>query len=113
MGSAGSSTDKTTTDANSSATPIHDTPICDFIMRPKVETPVEHGYEPDFWVEYPSGLVDLSRKDHLPSGSSATTAPPALKSSQMEIEVNGGRTIRVEKETTAIVIVDMQKCVHT
>ncbi|KJA29455.1 hypothetical protein HYPSUDRAFT_521472 [Hypholoma sublateritium FD-334 SS-4] len=96
---------------NTAATPIHDTPISDLIMRPKVPSPVEYGNDTDFWVEYPSGLVDLSRADHLPAdvAAAAKASPPPLKSTQAEIEVNGERLIRVDKEKTAIVIIDMQK----
>ena len=99
--------------SNTAAAPIHDTPISDLIMRPKVPSPVEYGNDTDFWVEYPSGLVDLSRADHLPSdvAAAAKASPPPLKSTQAEIEVNGERVIRVDKEKTAIVIIDMQKCV--
>lgn len=99
--------------SDTAAIPIHDTPISDLIMRPKVPSPVEYGNDTDFWVEYPSGLVDLSRDDHLPAdvAAAAKASPPPLKSTQAEIEVNGERVIRVDKEKTAIVIIDMQKCV--
>ena len=94
--------------------PIHNTPISDLIMRPKVTSPVEYGNDTDFWVEYPSGLVDLSRTSHLPSDAEAASnaVPPSLRPTQAEIVVNGDRVIRVEKERTAIVIIDMQKYVR-
>ncbi|KAF5313048.1 hypothetical protein D9619_003558 [Psilocybe cf. subviscida] len=106
MGSSGSSSNKPNADTTS--LPIHDTPISDLMVRPRVESPVEYGNAPDFWVEYPSGLLDLSRKDHLSPDASAKTAPPPLKSSQLDIEVDGERVVRVDKAATAIVIIDMQ-----
>lgn len=109
MGTTGSSPDKH--DVNTTSLPIHDTPISDLMVRPKVESPVEYGNAPDFWVEYPSGLLDLSRTDHVSAGASTTTAPPPLKPSQLDIEVNGERVVRVDKAATAIIIIDMQKCV--
>lgn len=83
-------------------------------MRPKVNSPVEYGNDTDFWVEYPTGLVDLSRADHLPSDATAASkaVPPPLKSTQADITANGDRIIRVDKGKTAIVIIDMQKCVQ-
>ncbi|KAF9475977.1 Isochorismatase hydrolase [Pholiota conissans] len=106
MGSARSIPDSTTI----STAPIHDTPISDLIMRPKVPEPVEYGNDTDFWVEYPSGLVDLSRTDRLPSDAAAAAKaqPPPLKATQADIAVNGDRVVRVDKEKTAIVIIDMQ-----
>lgn len=89
--------------------PLHDTPIIDMVTRPNVPTPVEYGNDTSFWVEYPTGLVDLSRTDRLPSSAVDHPSPPPLKSNQAEIEVDGGRVIRINKETTAIVIIDMQK----
>jgi len=89
--------------------PLHDTPIIDMVSRPNVPTPVEYGNDTSFWVEYPTGLVDLSRTDRLPSSAVNTeSSPPPLKSNQAEIEVDGGRIVRINKETTAIVIIDMQ-----
>ena len=92
--------------------PLHDTPIIDMVSRPNVPTPIEYGNNTSFWVEYPTGLVDLSRTEHLPSSAvddEESSLPPPLKSNQAEIEVDGGRVVRINKETTAIVIVDMQK----
>jgi hypothetical protein len=89
--------------------PLHDTPIIGMVSRPNVPAPVEYGNDTSFWVEYPTGLVDLSRTqtDRLPS--SPVSSPPPLKLNQTEIEVDGGRIVRINKETTAIVIIDMQK----
>jgi hypothetical protein len=80
------------------------------VSRPNVPAPVEYGNDSSFWVEYPNGLVDLSRTDRLLSSAVDTEcSPPPLKSNQAEIEVDGGRIIRINKEKTAIVIIDMQK----
>ena len=89
--------------------PLHDTPIIDMVSRPNVPAPVEYGNDTSFWVEYPTGLVDLSRTDRLPAVDTESSSPPPLKSNQAEIEVDGGRIVRINKETTAIVIIDMQK----
>jgi len=90
--------------------PPYDTPIIDMVSRPNVPAPVEYGNDTTFWVEYPTGLVDLSRTDRLPSSPvDNPSSPPLLKSNQAEIEVDGGRIVRINKETTAIVIIDMQK----
>ena len=79
--------------------------------RPKVPTPVEYGNDTNFWVEYPSGLIDISRKTHLQSvaDTGAPEGPPPLQPTQVDIEVDRGRTVRIDKEASAIVIIDMQK----
>lgn len=84
--------------------------------RPKVQTATVFGNPSSFWVEYPSGLVDLTRSpSNRPDGSSNIStpkdlAPPALDStSQWELEVEQDRVLRLNKSTTAIVIIDMQK----
>ncbi|KAH9486961.1 Ureidoacrylate amidohydrolase RutB [Psilocybe cubensis] len=91
--------------------PVHDTPISGLVDRPKVPTAVEYGNETDFWVEYPNGLIDISREAHLsrvyppPYGA---TIPPALKSTQIDIAVDGNRIVRINKARTALVVIDMQ-----
>ena len=91
--------------------PIHDTPISGMIARPRVAFPAEFGDATDFWVEYPSGLVDVSRTAHLPAEAEndAEFQPPPLKPGQLEIPVDGDRVVRVDNEKTALVIIDMQK----
>lgn len=88
--------------------PIHDTPILGMVSRPPVATAIEYGNAASFWVEYPSGLVDLSRTNHLDT-SNKDAQPPALTQDQLEIAVEGGRTIRINKSASAVVIIDMQK----
>ncbi|KAJ3719995.1 Isochorismatase hydrolase [Lentinula raphanica] len=101
--------------------------------RPLVSQPIEFG-DPtsnNFWVEYPNGLVDVSRSTHLndlkssaekqlgidPSkdtgaqdilqaGSDSIT--PTLLPGQLDVSVTGGRTVRLDTEKTAVVIIDMQ-----
>jgi hypothetical protein len=86
--------------------PIHDTPILGMATRPRLSKAIEYGNPGNFWVEYPSGLMDLTRSHHL----TADAAEPSLVSSaQLDIPVNGERTIRVDKSKTAVVIIDMQK----
>ncbi|KAF9496172.1 Isochorismatase hydrolase [Pleurotus eryngii] len=106
--------------------PIHDTPILGMTTRPPVTAPVEYGNSASFWVEYPSGLIDVSLSHHLsPSdhcqsnggtvthnGSEKTDGahaePPALGENQVDIPVDGGRTVRIDTSATAIVVIDMQ-----
>ncbi|THH34004.1 hypothetical protein EUX98_g132 [Antrodiella citrinella] len=96
--------------------PNYDYPIQDMIRRPKVDAVVEYGNAASFWVEYPSGLVDLTRSAHVALkvdkdvvGETGNVASPPLKSdTQFELEVDGGRTLRLNKAQTAIVVVDMQ-----
>lgn len=79
-----------------------------------VPAPIEFGNDlSGFWVEYPSGLVDLSRSQHIFEGTSLGTpldAPP-LKAGQADISAEKGRTVRIDTKASAIVIVDMQKSV--
>lgn len=88
--------------------PIHDTPILAMVQRPLVVSPTEYGNPASFWIEYPSGLVDLTRSQHLADDS----PPSAVASNQLEISVDGGRILRINDDTSALVIIDMQKWVH-
>ncbi|KAL0951235.1 hypothetical protein HGRIS_007953 [Hohenbuehelia grisea] len=92
--------------------PIHDTPILGMTTRPPVEAPIEYGSAASFWVEYPSGLVDVSRSHHLAKDAEGNVAPdkqpPALGEDQIDIEVDGARTVRIDAKASAVVIIDMQ-----
>lgn len=77
-------------------------------VRPPVEKPIEYGNAGEFWVEYPSGLVDLTRASHLPSSASDAATPPPLTQEFLEFPVDGQRTLRIDKKSSAIVIIDMQ-----
>lgn len=86
--------------------------------RPHVAEPIEYGNASSFWVEYPSGLVDLTRETHLtPRNNDETVTtnglhtiePPLLGDTQLEVMVDGDRVVRMAKARTAMVIVDMQK----
>jgi len=73
---------------------------------------MEFGNATSFWVEYPSGLVDLSRPRRTSNESQGFDVPPPLDAkSQLEIPVDQSRTIRIDKSSSAIVIIDMQKYV--
>ncbi|KAF8529610.1 Isochorismatase hydrolase [Hysterangium stoloniferum] len=63
---------------------------------------VAHG---TFWVEYPSGLLDLTRSR---PPAAATSEPPAKEGGHLEFEVDGNRKVRIDPTQSAIVIVDMQ-----
>ncbi|KAF5375023.1 hypothetical protein D9758_000309 [Tetrapyrgos nigripes] len=84
--------------------PIHDTPILGMVSRPPVTVPIQYGVK-SFWVEYPDGLLDLSRTTPL-SGSPSTS--PSISKGQLDIKVDGNRTIRVDASKTALVVIDMQ-----
>ncbi len=91
------------------------------VHRPKVTAAIEYGNAASFWVEYPSGLVDLTRTTHLPKANlqngsvvheepaQDAPVPPLREETQLEIPVDGGRVLRFSKKNTAIVVVDMQK----
>ncbi|KAJ3815964.1 Isochorismatase hydrolase [Lentinula aff. lateritia] len=113
--------------------PQYHTPILGMTSRPRVPQPVEYG-DPtsnDFWVEYPHGLVDLSRSTHLKdlkisaekqldidttkepgaqnillAGSNIIT--PTLLPGQLDVQMTGERIVRLDTEKTAVVIIDMQ-----
>ncbi|KAJ7783754.1 Isochorismatase hydrolase [Mycena maculata] len=92
--------------------PLHDTPILGMVARPRVTTALEYGSDANphgFWTEYPSGLIDVSRTAHLPraSGDAQVEAPP-LTLALVDIPVDGDRTVRVKRDATAMVIIDMQ-----
>jgi hypothetical protein len=81
-------------------------PILGMATRPSPDVPLEYGDAVSFWVEYPSGLIDLSRSKHVESPKDV--APP-LSPGQLDIQINPSRTIRIEKNATALVVIDMQK----
>jgi hypothetical protein len=87
------------------------------VARPRVQVPTEYGSDATpqgFWTEWPSGLVDVSRTSHIPpvSGDSQVEPPP-LTSALLDIPVHGDRIVRVQKNCTALVIIDMQKLIHS
>ena len=86
--------------------------------RPHVAEPIEYGNAASFWVEYPSGLIDLTRETHIaPKDHDETLTtngihhiePPLRGSTQLEIPVDGDRVVRMAKARSAMVIIDMQK----
>ena len=110
------------------STPIYHAAFQNWLLqpRPHISVATEFGNAASFWVEYPSGLVDLTRTTHLPKAAKAHSQPkaeqgavhedavpepPLVSNTQWELHVDGDRTLRLNKSTTAIVIVDMQKCV--
>ncbi|EKM83902.1 hypothetical protein AGABI1DRAFT_110512 [Agaricus bisporus var. burnettii JB137-S8] len=105
--------------------PLHDTPILGMATRPYLQSPKVYGGTLDveggagYWVEYPDGLMDLTRTHWIHPESqqnganenAATGGPPPLDAqTQTEIEVKGDpkRRIRVSNEKSALVVVDMQ-----
>ena len=89
--------------------PIHDTPILGMKTRPRVQKPTEYGNAATFWVEYPDGLIDLTRSIHLPGGDEVAKPPPLVKGEQVDVPVDGDRTIRIDAKKSALVVIDMQK----
>lgn len=104
--------------------PIYDTPILGMTTRPRVASAVEYGNAASFWVEYPSGLVDVTRTVHLKQGpledgdvaqsqaAEAAPIPPLKTETQLELPVDGDRVVRLVKERTALIVIDMQKYVQ-
>ncbi|KAH9944336.1 Isochorismatase hydrolase [Epithele typhae] len=79
--------------------------------RPRVPTAIEFGNPASFWVEYPSGLVDLTRTAHLPASSEGDREPPEptlVKELQVDVPADGERTVRVQAARSAMVVIDMQ-----
>jgi len=76
--------------------------------RPFIPTPTQYGSDSSFWIEYPSGLVDLSRTRPLSEDVDQSGPPLPLEAGQAEISVEGQRTIRIDTKSTAMVIIDMQ-----
>lgn len=87
--------------------PVHDTPILGMKSRPRVDELIEYGNAASFWVEYPSGLVDLTRTTH--ASTDGGPQPNVDPRTQMDIRTDGDRVVRVENKRTALVVIDMQK----
>ncbi|KAF7310884.1 Isochorismatase hydrolase [Mycena chlorophos] len=88
--------------------PQHDTPILGMVARPRVEKPTEYGSAATpqgWWTEWPSGLVDVSRTTHI---SETGPQEPPLTSNLLDIPCDGDRVLRVKRDATAMVIIDMQ-----
>ncbi|KAJ8083861.1 hypothetical protein PM082_002627 [Marasmius tenuissimus] len=88
-----------------SSVPLHDTPILGMVNRPLVQSPIQYGASASFWVEYPTGFIDLTCKHPLLEGKLEI---PQRDADDMEIAVEGGRTLRVDSKVTALVVIDMQ-----
>ncbi|KAK0456568.1 Isochorismatase hydrolase [Armillaria borealis] len=75
-------------------------------LRAPVSSVTKYGNNTSFWVEYPSGLIDLTRTLSAPIAEHDT--PPDLLPGQLDVAVDGERTIRIDTKASAIVIIDMQ-----
>ncbi|EJD55267.1 hypothetical protein AURDEDRAFT_50090 [Auricularia subglabra TFB-10046 SS5] len=76
-------------------------------VRPRVERTERWGNRTHFWIEYPSGLVDLS-ETHF-DAQLAKEAPTPVPEGLVDISVEGDRVVRIDPERAAVVVVDMQK----
>lgn len=78
-------------------------------LRPRVTQPQVYGSVKDgnFWVEYPSGLIDTTRANFNTS-SLGHADEPAKVEDQLDISVEGDRVIRINTRQTAFVVIDMQ-----
>ena len=91
------------------------------MARARVENAIEYGNPSSWWIEYPDGLIDLSRSKHLsdvnndaslPSNikvSDVIKDPPEKKEGQIDVEVDGDRRIRIDSKKSVLVVIDMQK----
>ena len=91
------------------------------VKRPRIPVATEYGNAAAWWVEYPTGLIDVTRTTHLPRGplpagdvaqdqaTREVPIPPLVKETQLDIPVDGERTVRIATKHSAIVIIDMQK----
>ena len=122
MGNAQPPPSDTPPSSSSDATaPKHDTPILGMVKRPRIPVATEYGNAAAWWVEYPTGLIDVTRTTHLPNGplpegdvaqdqaTREVPIPPLVKETQLDIPVDGERTVRIATKHSAIVIIDMQK----
>lgn len=76
--------------------------------RPRVTEATEYGSSASWWVEFPNGLIDLSRSNHLDAVAKPAQAQERTKG-QVDVEVDGDRTIRIDARKSALVVIDMQK----
>ncbi|KAG8703620.1 hypothetical protein FRC09_004063 [Ceratobasidium sp. 395] len=70
-------------------------------VRPPVTSPTTYG-DPNtnsYWIEHPSGLVDLSHPN---------SSTPDSNKRVVEFDVAGERKVRIEAGASALVVVDMQ-----
>jgi len=79
--------------------------------RPHVSSTTTYGNASlgSFWVEYPSGLVDVTRSTPNPPTDGSEPSKPEERF--VDIDVDGERKIRIDPKQSAIVVVDMQKYV--
>ncbi|TFK93484.1 Isochorismatase hydrolase [Polyporus arcularius HHB13444] len=90
------------------------------VKRPRIPVATEFGNATSWWVEYPTGLIDVTRTTHLPKGplsegdvaqdqpTREVPIPPLVKEAQLDIPVDGERTVRIATKNSAVVIIDMQ-----
>ncbi|KAI0308235.1 hypothetical protein B0F90DRAFT_141101 [Multifurca ochricompacta] len=86
------------------------------IPLPPPDRPIEYGNTSSFWVEYPSGLIDLTRTTHLPADEAKVIDAPPLAPGQLDIPVDGEvrqKSVRINVAASAYVIIDMQKYVRS
>jgi len=76
--------------------------------RPRVTNRSTYGNPSNFWVEYPSGLIDVTREhaNYAPEDKSSSPQDPAAQ--ELDLDVQGDRLLRVSTAKTAMVIIDMQ-----
>ncbi|KAI0275093.1 Isochorismatase hydrolase [Gloeopeniophorella convolvens] len=74
--------------------------------RPRVDAPTEYGNAASFWVEYPSGLVDLTRATHLPPAPRAQTCLRSRRARPTCPSTARARCASARR--SAFVIIDMQ-----
>jgi len=89
--------------------------------RPPVSKPTVYGNAKagKFWVEYPSGLIDITA-EHPPAFESThegvssvvyaedVKEPPASQPNELEFSAQGDRRVRLDTKKTALVVIDMQ-----
>lgn len=69
-------------------------------VRPNVPARTTYGSPDSYWIEYPDGLVDLSREGQGNEREGGQV---------VEFSVQGERRVRIDTGITALVVVDMQK----
>ena len=81
------------------------------MLRPRVGQTTIFGNSASgrFWVEYPSGLIDITSSRPSEVTSDGNAREPKISSHELEFDVQDDRKIRLNVHKSALVVIDMQK----
>lgn len=77
--------------------------------RPRVSNPTIYGNirTGRYWLEHPSGLIDVTAENAEPDQVKDSSLEPSAD--RLEFDVVGDRRVRLSTEKCALVVIDMQK----